>query len=339
MNQAIRLSRLHGAKEAGRVLTLVEARARFTSTSERIDVFDALAWLDVRVVFKPLKGLLGAYLRGDQPGVLINTNRPLSVQRFTAAHELGHAVMDHKPSLDSGDVLRRAAANKSSKTVLGFASYLQEIEADSFAGEFLLPRWLLTFHARKQGWAKSSLRTPQVAYQMSLRCGASYDATVRSFERNSFISETERDTLLARTPKSVKTDLNHTKENADSRADAWLLTKNDAGSCVPLSIGDTATIKLRQEAGAGFLWRANQLPGEKLSLMRTEIVLPSETVGGPSEKLFQFEAEGQGGTNAEFIYGRPWERDAIDTASFNFLIEDQEKGLSRANRKRMIQNL
>ena len=138
------------------MLSLIEAKARYTSTYERIDVFDALAWFDVRVVFKPLKGLLGAYLRGEQPGVLINTNRPLSVQRFTAAHELGHAILNHKPSLDSGDVLRRAAANKVAREILGFASYLQEIEADSFAGDFLLPRWLLAFHARKQGWSRAS---------------------------------------------------------------------------------------------------------------------------------------------------------------------------------------
>jgi hypothetical protein len=74
----------------------------------RIDVFGAIAKLGATLMFQPLDKLLGAFLPGDEVGVLITTKRPLPVQRFTGAHELGHLYMRHEPSLDDENILRRA---------------------------------------------------------------------------------------------------------------------------------------------------------------------------------------------------------------------------------------
>jgi hypothetical protein len=59
----------------------------------RVDVFGAIAKLGATLMFQPLDNLLGAYLPSDELGVLITTKRPLPVQRFTGAHELGHLYM------------------------------------------------------------------------------------------------------------------------------------------------------------------------------------------------------------------------------------------------------
>jgi len=67
-----------------------------------IDVFSAILLLDVPLLLRPLKGLLGAYLREPTPGVLVTTERSLSIQRFTAAHELGHCLLKHE--LGSGPI-------------------------------------------------------------------------------------------------------------------------------------------------------------------------------------------------------------------------------------------
>lgn len=48
----------------------------------RVDVFGAIAKLGATLMFQPLDKLLGAYLPGDEVGVLITTKRPLPVQRF-----------------------------------------------------------------------------------------------------------------------------------------------------------------------------------------------------------------------------------------------------------------
>src|ERR1700729_4028259 len=74
----------------------------------RVDVFGAIAKLGATLMFQPLVNMLGAYLPGDELGVLITTKRPLPVQRFTGAHELGHPYMRHEPTLDDEKMQRRA---------------------------------------------------------------------------------------------------------------------------------------------------------------------------------------------------------------------------------------
>ena len=49
--------------------------------------------------------------------------------RFTLAHELGHVAMDHTPSVDDASTLRMRDSGDE-----------QEVEANYFAAEFLLPR-------------------------------------------------------------------------------------------------------------------------------------------------------------------------------------------------------
>lgn len=308
------------------------------TTHERIDVFDALAWLDVRVIFKPLDGLLGAYIRGDQPGVMISTRRPLSVQRFTAAHELGHAVMNHEPSLDSPDVLRRAAYNQKSPRINGFASYLQEIEADAFAGAFLLPNWLITHHAQKHGWSRSDFAQEETVYQLSLRCGASYQATVWALERNNVINAVTRERLLNVKPKQIKQRIGHVREAAETRNDAWVLNEGDHRADIAINVGDTVTVDLRQKAGAGYLWMPKEPAPTLLTELETSISTEREIVGASSTRRAFYRADDHGAGQLPFQHKRPWEQNSIEEVAFNLSVMEPEHGLSRANRIRQRRN-
>ena len=80
---------------------------RSSSRGGNVDVFGAIHAIDLPLLLRPLQGLLGAYLRDPAPGVLVTTQRPMSIQRFTAAHELGHFSLRHDPSLDDESILRR----------------------------------------------------------------------------------------------------------------------------------------------------------------------------------------------------------------------------------------
>jgi IrrE N-terminal-like domain len=122
-------------------------------------------------MFQPLDKLIGAYLPGEEVGVLITTKRPLPVQRFTGAHELGHSYMRHKPSLDDENILRRAPFSTSGRLDR------QEREADAFASMFLTPAWLLALNLERQGWTAHDLENPSKVYQASLRIGTSYTTT------------------------------------------------------------------------------------------------------------------------------------------------------------------
>jgi len=51
--------------------------------------------LDLWLAFLPMDGLLGAFVPEGTGGVLITDRRPITVQRYTAAHELGHWRLEH----------------------------------------------------------------------------------------------------------------------------------------------------------------------------------------------------------------------------------------------------
>ena len=300
-------------------MRVLETRERLPATNERVDVYGALAWLDVRVVFKPLEGLVGAYVRGETPGVMVSTRRPPSVQRFTAAHELGHAVLGHAPSLDSPGVIGDAASGRPRPLIGGFASYLQEVEADAFAGGFLLPPWLIARHARRQGWTRAMLSQPGTVYQLSLRCGASFQAVSWALERNGFIPPADREALLRFRPRDLKARLGHGGGDADARSDAWLIGAQDSGLDLEVVVGDTISIN------HATLGKVSGAP-DTSDVLRPLSMEPSSLEAGD-----RFIVERRGATRIR-LHGA--DGSAAERA-IGISVVERESGLSRANRARL----
>src|SRR5436190_3623209 len=150
---------LSGALAAARVHKQSKTEEELTRTHGPIDVFGAILGQRAVLLFRPLEGLLRACLSRPARGVSITTRRPLSIQRFTGAHELGHVVLHHDSSLDGEEILQRPSTLNST----------QEIQANSFASDFLIPAWLPKIHGRAQGWNRESLRDPAIVYQLALR--------------------------------------------------------------------------------------------------------------------------------------------------------------------------
>ena len=149
------------------------------------------------LLFRRLRGLLGAYLAepvSPIPGIIVSTERDLHVQRFTAAHELGHFYLRHAPSLDENVGLWRSAVTRDVK----------ELAADAFASEFLLPRWLYVYHARRHRWDTAALQLPLNTYQLSLRLGASYDAVCWGLQSHKILKSTVALKLRSVEPKQLK---------------------------------------------------------------------------------------------------------------------------------------
>jgi Zn-dependent peptidase ImmA (M78 family)/predicted secreted protein len=219
----------------------------------RVDVFGAITKLGATLMFQPLDKLLGAYLSGEEVGVLITTKRPLPVQRFTGAHELGHLYMRHEPSLDDKKILRRAPFSTSGRISR------QEREADAFASMFLAPAWLLAMNLERQGWTARDLSYPPNVYQASLRLGTSYRATCYALERHKVIGRDQRERLIDMEPKQIKQHLLGGYEPPDWRSDVWLLTERDQGTLIEGGRNDVFVVRLRENSGAGYLWNFDQL--------------------------------------------------------------------------------
>lgn len=313
-------------------------RARVEATGGRVDVFGDVARRGATLYFGRLDGLLGAYVPGDEPGVLITTERPLSVQRFTAAHELGHLVMGHEPSLDDEGILRRPPFSDRVKGVSR-----QEREADAFASAYLVPAWLVALHKKQQGWMRTNIPDPRVVYQASLRFGASYTATVFALEQHKAITADDRARLLDVEPKRIKQDLLPAGTRPPSwRGDVWLLTERDEGRVIEGSREDLFVLRLRENSGAGYLWNFDELARAGFAVLRDERERPGDEIGGPVLRTVTALApEGDPPSRGELqlVERRPWQpRAPLSEYHLRYDLRGPERrGMWEPERRRLLE--
>lgn len=122
-----------------------EARAElgFTHHGPLPDVLAATEQGGAHVVLLDLpEGLAGAYIsKPDCPLLFVNGNQAIARQRFTLAHELGHFRMRHRSVVDK------------QVAISGYLHDPDEVCANAFAAEFLMPRDAIA------AWARDNVRS------------------------------------------------------------------------------------------------------------------------------------------------------------------------------------
>lgn len=320
---------LQGTLEAARLLEELNAREQIEQQGGRIDVFAAICHLDVPLMFKALDGLLGAYLPSPSPGILVTTERQLAIQRYTAAHELGHHFMHHSRSLDGEQILNRLPFSNP-------AYDPNEVAADSFAAMFLMPDWLFAYHARRQNWDRDSLQVPANVYQMSLRVGTSYESTCRVLQRQNVLDDTSVQKLLEVQPKNIKQGLVGDRRLSSWRPNIWALTERDAGSVIYGEPEDLFVVQLKEHSGAGYLWDFEGVKTLGFHIVSDERVIrdgAQDNIGGAVERVLTAQSQSECRGKVEFVEARPWNpQDEIARMSFSYEFH-KERGLSRAARE------
>ena len=212
-----------------------------------VDVFAAIERERVWLMFQPLDKLYGAYQRGDTPGIVLHAGHPVRLQRFTAAHELGHHLLGHDISVDSHKEVERES----------FGSLPpQEIEAQAFAGTFLMPVQLINRALGHLGLPrKPGEIEPQHAYRISLELGSSYAATVTQLRALERISATNASNLLRVQPIDIKTQLALGERPANTRADVWPVSIHDNGRELWVGVDDEIHALLPETPTTGYRWR------------------------------------------------------------------------------------
>ena len=323
-----------GTMAAARLHQRLDLRQLVEARGGNVDVFGAIQAVDLPLLLRPLQGLLGVYLSDPAPGVLVTTRRPMSIQRFTAAHELGHFEMKHQPSLDDESILRRmpmAAAP---------AEDFQEVEADAFAVGFMMPRWLVQWHAARQGWTVADFRRPNRVYQLALRIGASYEATCWTLVRHRLIQAALARELLQTQPRELKVGLLETYQPQDYRGDVWLLTERDAGTRIDGSRNDLFVLRLEEHSGGGYLWDIDQLKASGFAIVRDELeAIDGDGVGGPVVRRVTAAPEETHRGSLQIEERRPWDPEPpLSRLNLEFdLTGPEEEGLSRAERRRLFE--
>jgi hypothetical protein len=266
---------------------------------------------------------------------MVTTERQMSIQRFTAAHELGHHELGHQPSLDNEGILRRNAPQR-----VVSDQDAREIAANAFAAEFLMPRWLMIWHCNRHGWTKDHFRRPDVIYQLSLRLGTSYEATSWTLARDNFITDQQARELLQTEPREIKVAALAKFKPKDYRGDVWLLTEKDAGTRIDGSRNDLFVLKLTEHSGSGYVWDFDQLKDSGFGIVGDDVASPDDdSVGGPvMRRITAASPEPHRGTIA-IEERRPW-APAPPLSKFQMdfdLTGPEEEGLSRAERRSILE--
>lgn len=234
-----------------------------------IDVFNAVEALGLVLAFFPLDQVSGAYLneRGSHPGVLVNSQHPLSRQRYTAAHELGHHVWGHGSLVDEGGPLHRTTG----------AGSLKERQAETFATWFLMPKPLVEAQLRAIGIEKPT--RAEELYELAGRLGASYEATAWQLVNLRRLNATDAKSLLETQPRQVKLRLAKGLPPDSLRNDVWPLDSGSNGRELTVRVGDRIIVRLPERPALGEHWQPTNL-GEVLRLEDSVLEAPAHNDSG-----------------------------------------------------------
>ena len=212
-----------------------------------IDIFRVIEESKVWLLFERLDRLYGFFQRqsDDVAGIVLNSGHPLSLQRFTASHEYGHYVLGHSASQDG-----------ESEVLGGGALPLQEIQAQSFAAEFLMPLRLINLSLDRLSLPRKPTNLdPVSAYQLSLEIGASYTATVSRLNQLNKISYPLAHELRSHEPMQMKLEIGGGQPPENSRAAVWALNHRLGGRHLELRIDDELHVRLAEIPSSGYRWK------------------------------------------------------------------------------------
>ena len=326
------------AKVAAEVFASSRAMERIEQDGyTRIDPFRIAAGEGVSVLLRPMEKLLGAFMRENSPGILLNSARPAGLIHMTCAHELGHYFMGHQSALD--------------ETIdYGAKAEVMEQEAETFGYHLLVPRPLLGNICMRKGWNKKSLADPHVLYQMSLRLGISYSAAAWSLVRHNILTYDVVQGLLKIQPASIKQSLLQ-GQLPDATKDVWLLDETDQSSILEPRPEDHLVVRLKSHASAGYLWLADSVEqvaeqGFTLApLSYRQPVDPQTVVFGADSTLdyvLSVKQVGVEGPHPVMLSEvRPWMGKQAGDASFHSKthFEPITEGLTRESKRALIQEV
>lgn len=325
-----RAESLKVTKAAARVLDDFAVReAVLASGFTRVDPIALAERAGVHVMCRPLNQLLGAFIREEAPGILLNSQRSAGMIHMTCAHELGHFFLNHASTADE-------------RLDYGKGAGKHELEADQFAYTLVAPSWLLAHVVRERDWA-AHLDDPRIVYQLSLRLGLSYEATVWTLVRQRRIEPTAAERLAAQKPVAIKQSMVPPGQPVVAGQDIWLLNPADRNSVLQPRVGDRFLMSLPDHGGAGLLWQARdaEQAGYTLRPLPIDPLADSEVlVGGVQQVLFEVEVAGlPDRVELDVQERRPWltAGPAADEVKVTAQFESIGEGLTTESKRRLIE--
>jgi Zn-dependent peptidase ImmA (M78 family)/predicted secreted protein len=289
-----------------------------------IDIFGVIEESKVWLLFERLDRLYGFFQRhsDDVAGIVLNSGHPLSLQRFTASHEYGHYVLGHSASQDGEN-----------EVLGGSALPLQEIQAQSFAAEFLMPLRLVNLALDRLSLPRKPKNlNPVSAYQLSLEIGASYRATISRLNQLNKISYPLANELRSHEPMQMKLEIGAGQAPENSRAAVWALNHELGGRHLELRIEDELHVRLAEIPSSGYRWNLEAgLNG--LEILEDELErgnVEGERFGSQVTRHLRCRALEPGTGTLQLSLVRDWEgsdRDPVDRIALPLIVQGPPTGL------------
>lgn len=206
-------------------------------TFARIDVFAVIASVGIELFFRPTADVAGAYLPAEAfgaAGVVINSDHPLALQRYSGGHELGHHWFGHGAKVDYDVEL----ATRPERDRLD----PDEMLAEAFASWFLMPPELVELLLERLGLDRP--RTPRDVYQLALRLGTSYQAACYHLPSVQLLGSAKAHAWAQLTLRKIKEEITAVPRPAGWRADVWAIRDGDAGKTLVVRPGDRLVFEL-----------------------------------------------------------------------------------------------
>jgi Zn-dependent peptidase ImmA (M78 family)/predicted secreted protein len=298
-------ARLHGMKAASDEINRLDLQLR-----ERIDIFSIIEEQRLWLFTEPMRNAYGAYTRSeDSGGILLNSQHPVTTQRFTAAHEYGHHVLGHEASADQEEQMFRSQK-------------LLEVEAQAFAGEFLMPLQLVNYTLRMMGLnPRSPALSPLDVYKVALELGVSYRAAVVQLVNHKKLTRNAGRQFGNVSPLAIKTHVGGVKPEF-SWADVWILDGAQEGRVFSPSLRDEIHVELPETPSSGYVWEIIDPAREVLALAGDafETLDGEEAIGSAGERHFLFRVADPGHGQLRLEMRRPWLDDGQPAARFEATI-------------------
>jgi Zn-dependent peptidase ImmA (M78 family)/predicted secreted protein len=306
-----------------------------TDLRARVDIFNTIEDERIWLMFRRMRSLYGAYKRHDAAaGIIINSQHPLTLQRFTAAHEYGHHVLGHQASADDESRITRRSQD------------LQEVAAQAFAGEFLMPLQLVNFVLRGMGLKGKNLRlTPRQVYEVALELGVSYGAAVTQLVGQHILTVPVGTRLRTQSPLALKATLAGAKP-INPWADVWILDEAQEGREFAPRLQDEIHVILEETPSTGFVWTLVDPGSSALDLVDDtfeEFDDDQELVGSSGHRHLRFRVASAGSSRLRLEKRRPWQKDANAVASFEATVNasppltgDSREGLAEDQKQLVL---
>lgn len=217
-----------------------------TDFAHPVDIFGVVQQQGIWLASQPLgRGLYGFYLRqGDVTGIVLNSHHPERLQRYTCAHELGHHVLGHASHVDDKD------------DILSPADATNELEAQAFAGAFLMPLQALTRVSRRLDIDFAGALEAVDVYAISRELDVSFSAATWQLAALGYVRAADALTWSKQGPAAIKNLLRPgPPPEGNNRASLFILGPSADAMPILCRAGDELRVRLPENASTGHVWR------------------------------------------------------------------------------------